>query len=196
MVALLSGFVVLGPFADESVLYQVGSITLGTVLVSLCFSLLTEDYSWTDRLWSTLPVAFAWIYAYKAGFSSPPVIVAALLATIWGGLGLHSILPDAEVQRRRRLSLEDPQGENWEPYWMVLLQPALYRFLSTIPVHRIHQPSGGDSPPQSECSILSSLLHCHILVYLFPEYRDHCRPTTVHVPASQVPNTPPQKRQS
>jgi steroid 5-alpha reductase family enzyme len=83
MVALLSGFVVLGPFADETVLYQVGGITLGTVLISLCFSLLTEDYSWTDRLWSTLPVAFAWIYAYKAGFSLP-VVVAALLVTIWG----------------------------------------------------------------------------------------------------------------
>ncbi len=56
---------------------------MGTVLVSFWFSLLTDDYSWTDRLWSTLPVAFAWIYAYKAGFSSPAV-VASLLVTIWG----------------------------------------------------------------------------------------------------------------
>ncbi len=83
IVALLSGFVVFASFADETVLYQVGSITLGTVLISLCFSLLTEDYSWTDRLWSTLPVAFAWMYAYKAGFSFP-VVVAALLVSLWG----------------------------------------------------------------------------------------------------------------
>jgi len=83
MVAILSGFVVIGPFAQESALYQIASITLGSVLISLCFSLLTEDYSWTDRLWSTLPVVFTWIYAYKAGFSTP-VVVAALLATLWG----------------------------------------------------------------------------------------------------------------
>jgi len=41
------------------------------------------DYSWVDRLWSTVPVVFAWIYAVK-GEHSLASFLAAALVTVWG----------------------------------------------------------------------------------------------------------------
>lgn len=66
-----------GPFT--SVLYITGI----TVCLSFLFGLFSGDYSWTDRLWSTMPVVFAWIYAYHGGFAQP-MLVAAILVTLWG----------------------------------------------------------------------------------------------------------------
>lgn len=45
---------------DAAPLLKVGVITACSIVVSFFFSVLTGDYSWTDRLWSTLPVALAW----------------------------------------------------------------------------------------------------------------------------------------
>lgn len=59
------------------------SITGITVSLSFLFGLISGDYSWTDRLWSTMPVVFAWIYAASGGFSLPSLI-AACLVTLWG----------------------------------------------------------------------------------------------------------------
>ena len=64
-------------------LHKVGIITACSIVVSFFFSLLTGDYSWTDRLWSTLPVALAWVYAFSAGLNAPS-ITASLLITLWG----------------------------------------------------------------------------------------------------------------
>ena len=70
-------------FADASAYMKVSIITLFTSLLSFAFSLASKDYSWTDRLWSTLPILFGWIYAQSAQFSRPS-LVAALLITLWG----------------------------------------------------------------------------------------------------------------
>lgn len=69
--------------ASYSALKLVSLITVFTALLSFIASLLTNDYSWTDRLWSTLPVAYAWIYAYEASFKRTS-LAAALLITVWG----------------------------------------------------------------------------------------------------------------
>ena len=58
-------------------------MTLFTAVISFIFSLITKDYSWTDRLWSTTPIAYAWMYAY-AGKFNVLVTLGALLVTIWG----------------------------------------------------------------------------------------------------------------
>jgi steroid 5-alpha reductase family enzyme len=47
------------------------------------FGATTGDYSWVDRLWSTVPVAFAWIYTIK-GEHSLASFLAAALVTVWG----------------------------------------------------------------------------------------------------------------
>ncbi len=66
-----------------SALEIVISISLSLALVSFLFGMLFSDYSWVDRLWSTAPVLYAWVYAAKSRFAWP-VVVAALIVTLWG----------------------------------------------------------------------------------------------------------------
>ena len=61
-------------------------LTLAALALALCSflaGLITGDYSWVDRLWSTAPVAFVWFYAWRGGFSLA-LVVAAVLISIWG----------------------------------------------------------------------------------------------------------------
>ncbi|HCJ94491.1 MAG TPA: hypothetical protein DHV69_04570 [Sphaerochaeta sp.] len=76
--------ITLVPIDSQGPLSTVIAITVGTALLSFTFGLVTRDYSWTDRLWSTIPVGYAWIYA-AAGAFNPIVTLAAVLVTIWGG---------------------------------------------------------------------------------------------------------------
>ncbi len=71
------------PIESHGALATVAIVTLLTASVSFLFGLITGDYSWTDRLWSTTPVAYAWIYAYAGAWSFVSV-VGALLVTLWG----------------------------------------------------------------------------------------------------------------
>lgn len=50
----------------------------------LCFvvSLITDNYSQVDKLWSIIPVPYVWIIAYQSGFE-PRINVMAVLVTVW-----------------------------------------------------------------------------------------------------------------
>lgn len=50
----------------------------------LCFivSVLTDNYSQVDKLWSIIPVPYVWIIAYEADFQ-PRLILMAVLVTVW-----------------------------------------------------------------------------------------------------------------
>ena len=56
---------------------------LGFAITSFVFGVISKDYSWIDRLWSLLPVGFAWYYAYRSGFALA-LCIAAALVTFWG----------------------------------------------------------------------------------------------------------------
>lgn len=71
------------PIGTSNALYTVMAITILTASASFLFGLITNDYSWTDRLWSTTPVGYAWIYAYAGSFNVV-VTLGAVLVTIWG----------------------------------------------------------------------------------------------------------------
>lgn len=71
------------PIQTSDPFWSVLSIMGLSALLSFTFGLTTDDYSWTDRLWSTLPVAFAWIYAMH-GAVSLPLLLSAILVTLWG----------------------------------------------------------------------------------------------------------------
>jgi steroid 5-alpha reductase family enzyme len=43
-------------------LWICGAVTAGCWLASV----LTREYSWTDRVWSIAPVAYAWVFAARA----------------------------------------------------------------------------------------------------------------------------------
>ncbi|WP_019181606.1 DUF1295 domain-containing protein [Microbacterium yannicii] len=66
-------------------------IVLGVAGVACAFcwiaSLVTEDTSWVDRLWSIVPVVYVWIFAIAAliaGEDAARLVVMALLVTAWG----------------------------------------------------------------------------------------------------------------
>jgi steroid 5-alpha reductase family enzyme len=51
----------------------------------LCFlvSTITGNYSQVDKLWSIMPVIYAWIISFESGFE-PRLILMTLLVTVWG----------------------------------------------------------------------------------------------------------------
>jgi steroid 5-alpha reductase family enzyme len=65
--------------------------TLNTLLIVyvvaalLCFivSTLTGNYSQVDKLWSIIPMPYAWIIAFYSGFE-PRLVLMAVLVSIWG----------------------------------------------------------------------------------------------------------------
>lgn len=83
IVLSLFGAIYLVPYTQYGALATVIAMTIFTASISFIFSLITKDYSWTDRLWSTTPIAYAWMYAYAGNFNVL-VTLAALLVTIWG----------------------------------------------------------------------------------------------------------------
>ncbi len=62
---------------------QIALITLLTALLSFLFASVTNDYSWTDRLWSISPVIYALIYALHQNFSLP-ILLPTILVALWG----------------------------------------------------------------------------------------------------------------
>lgn len=67
------------------------ALVLAVAAVSCAFcwiaSLLTKDTSWVDRIWSIVPVVYAWIFTVTAAIDGrDPVrlLVMALLVTAWG----------------------------------------------------------------------------------------------------------------
>ena len=61
-------------------LYVYAAVCLATWLVSV----LTREYSWVDRIWSIVPVAYVGIFAGTAGFHDTRLNVMAVLVTLWG----------------------------------------------------------------------------------------------------------------
>jgi hypothetical protein len=61
-------------------LFVFAGVTLGTWLVSV----LTREYSWVDRIWSIVPVAYVGIFAGAAGFADTRLDVMFALVALWG----------------------------------------------------------------------------------------------------------------
>lgn len=64
-------------------------IVVFVVVCAFCWiaSLITKDTSWVDRIWSVVPVVYAWIFAgfaLGAGEDASRLVVMALLVTAWG----------------------------------------------------------------------------------------------------------------
>ncbi|MCC9197268.1 DUF1295 domain-containing protein [Arthrobacter sp. zg-Y820] len=58
------------------------------ILTAVCagtwvLSLLTREYSWTDRIWSVVPLAYVWVFAAASGFEGRLLLMAALVS-LWG----------------------------------------------------------------------------------------------------------------
>jgi steroid 5-alpha reductase family enzyme len=59
-------------------------ILVGVVAACWLVSLLTNEYSWTDRIWSIVPIAYVGVFAAAAGFRDARLDVMFGLVTLWG----------------------------------------------------------------------------------------------------------------
>lgn len=57
-------------------------LLIAVILITFLVSELTRNYSQVDKLWSLVPIAYAWITV--AASPTPRVIIMALLVTTWG----------------------------------------------------------------------------------------------------------------
>jgi steroid 5-alpha reductase family enzyme len=58
-------------------------VCLGTIVGCWALSVVTREYSWVDRIWSVIPVVYAWMFAAGADFDARTVLMAVLV-TLWG----------------------------------------------------------------------------------------------------------------
>lgn len=61
-------------------LYILAGVVLGTWLLSL----VTREYSWVDRIWSIVPIAYVAVFAGAAGFADGRLDVMLALVALWG----------------------------------------------------------------------------------------------------------------
>ena len=58
-------------------------VCLGVIIYCIVSSELTGNYSQVDRLWSIVPLAYAWIIAWQDGFGIR-ALACAVLVSMWG----------------------------------------------------------------------------------------------------------------
>lgn len=69
--------------AQMNAIQATGTIYLVTAFLCFVVSSITNNHSQVDKLWSIIPVVYAWVIAYYGDFS-PRMILMASLITLWG----------------------------------------------------------------------------------------------------------------
>lgn len=59
------------------------AIMSGVALTCFAVSELTRNYSQVDKLWSIMPIVYAWFFAERAGFDTRTTLMAGVV-TLWG----------------------------------------------------------------------------------------------------------------
>jgi len=68
---------------QETALYAMVKLYLFSVAYCFIVSELAVNYSQVDKFWSTIPIAYAWYFAYASGMNER-LMIMALLVTCWG----------------------------------------------------------------------------------------------------------------
>ncbi len=68
---------------QKTLLADLLKVYLIATLFCFAVSTITNNHSQVDKLWSVLPVVYAWMICYKAGFE-PRIFLMALLVSVWG----------------------------------------------------------------------------------------------------------------
>ena len=64
--------------------FEAFKICLGFIASTWLLSVLTREYSWTDRIWSVAPAVYAVYVAFCENFGDMRLNVMAILITLWG----------------------------------------------------------------------------------------------------------------
>lgn len=68
---------------EIAALYAVGAIAVGAMVYCFVVGEITGNNSQVDKLWSVLPIVYAWVIAGYGDFS-PRLVLMAVLASAWG----------------------------------------------------------------------------------------------------------------
>ena len=68
---------------QSSTLIKVVVIYLVAAILCFIVSIIANNYSQVDKLWSTIPLAYTWVVAWDSGFE-PRLVLMAVLVSIWG----------------------------------------------------------------------------------------------------------------
>ncbi len=130
----------------------VATLAAGFAVTSYLLSTFTRDYSWVDRLWSTAPVLFAWVYAIRAEFAAAPLI-ATFLVTVWGARLTYNFARRGgytTMEDYRWPILRERIGNEfvWQLFSLgfISIYQILLFVLFTLPVYRLATLSGTVSP--------------------------------------------------
>lgn len=69
--------------AQWALLRDVGTVCFVAATACFLVSTIARNYSQVDKLWSVMPVIYAWIVANGTNFE-PRIVLMAVLATLWG----------------------------------------------------------------------------------------------------------------
>lgn len=158
--ASLAGFASAAEFLSEaSPVSVVITLAAGWSVASFLLGAVTGDYSWVDRLWSTAPVVFGWIYAVRSGFA-PAVTAGAVLVTLWGARltfnfarrGGYTTMEDYRwAVLRQRIG----SAAGWQAFNLLFIcgfQVALF-VLFTLPLQRLAAVGFGPVPGTFLCAL-------------------------------------------
>lgn len=85
LVALILAYIMDEPPDEEQmrIIHLLGIICLCNIILCFVVSTITQNYSQVDKLWSIMPMVYAWITAWQGGWESR-LLIMAVLVTIWG----------------------------------------------------------------------------------------------------------------
>ena len=119
------------------------------VLAITCFltwalSIPTKDTSWVDRIWSIVPIVYAWVFASGAGFADMRLNVIAALITLWGARLTFNFArkggyaPGGEDYRWEilRARMKPWQYQVFNIFFIVIAQNIIL-FLITLPMNEL-----------------------------------------------------------
>jgi len=153
MGAVLTGLsTITAYFLEAHPVLVVATLAAGFAVTSYLLATFTRDYSWVDRLWSTAPVLFAWVYAVRSGFAPAPLI-ATLLVTVWGARltynfarrGGYTTMEDYRWPVLRERIDNELLWQLFSLTFISIYQIALF-VLFTLPVYRLAEASTAVSP--------------------------------------------------
>lgn len=172
--ALRLAAVLLGYSSIEALVFAQGPLVTIAILAagfsvtSYLLGLITGDLSWVDRMWSTVPVLYAWIYASAAGFDTRTTIVAALVG-LWGARltynfarrGGYTTIEDYRWPVLRARIKNAVLWQLFSLFFISIYQNSLF-VLFTLPLYALSIAAGGAAGPAFWAGVLAFLL---FLVY-------------------------------
>lgn len=100
-------------------LWLVVKIMLATAFTCFITSELSGNYSQVDKIWSLIPIVYAWTLAWQSGFDTR-IVLMAVLVTIWGARLTYNFA--------RRDAYQWPPWAGEEDYrWAILRQNPLLK---------------------------------------------------------------------